>query len=462
MKKPILTLLALGLCMSVALAETKVFYVELIEGQQIPSQPIKEYAQKNADPTTKNAATLYPEIQFQTIEGVGGTFNEIGGVALMSLPEAAREDVMSNLFSKQGADFEYCRTAVGSSDFGVDAYSYSEVADDYDMKHFSIEREMTSVIPYIQMAIKNNPEMKLFGSPWSPPAWMKYSNVMDKGNTMPDKNKLKDDPQVYKAYATYFRKYVQAYAEQGITVDRIIVQNETDISTKYPSCNMPPAQMYKFISEYMRPEFKKNKIATEIWAGTFRTHGELHAIEFATNKQYRDAVDGLGIQYTQTRYISDMNTLSENKPSMHTECVCFNGNNTVTQAKTRLEEVAGYINFGVPNFAYWNMILNQTKESGWGWAQNSLININTDTKEVTYNPDYAVMSLFGRFIKPGAKRIASFIRGNNVSISLLYEGQRYLFVQNDSTDEVSYSISEGGERKSLAVVPAQSVAVIVY
>lgn len=460
MKKLLLTLSTLFCTAFMAQAEIKVYYVELIDGQQTPANPIKEYAQggEGAEKTTK--LEVYPQMKFQTLEGMGGAFNEIGGVALMSLPEKDREEVMSNLFSAEGANFNYCRTAVGSSDFGVDAYSYSEVADDYEMEHFSIEREKTSVIPYIQLAIKNNPKMQLFGSPWSPPAWMKYSNLMDKGNTKPSENKLKSDPKIYKAYAKYFRKYVEAYAKEGITVNRIVVQNETDINTKYPSCFMPPAQMYELIKDYIRPEFKANNIEAEIWAGTFRTHGALHALEFAGNKEYLDAVDGLGVQYTLTRYLSDMNNLAKGKATMHTESVCYNGANSITQAKTRLQEVADYLNYDIPNFTYWNMILDQTKKSGWGWAQNSLININTETKEVTYNPDYAVMALLGRYATPGSVRIGAFTA--KASISILDGEQRRIFVQNDTDEVASYVIFEDGSKIAQANIPAQSVAVIVY
>ncbi|SFD87901.1 beta-glycosidase [Thermophagus xiamenensis] len=49
---------------------------------------------------------------------------------------------MTKLFSPtQGTGFTFCRTAVGSSDFGLDDDSYAEVEGDYQMKHFSLKRE---------------------------------------------------------------------------------------------------------------------------------------------------------------------------------------------------------------------------------------------------------------------------------------------------------------------------------
>ena len=459
MRKTIITILAVLLIVISAKAQTKVFYVELAKDKEISLQPIKEYEQ-HGEKASGEKLSIYPQIEFQKITGIGGAFNEIGAVALMSLAQKNRTKIMKSLFGKQGAQFSLCRTAIGASDFGVNAYSYAEVPEDYNMQYFSIDREKNSVIPYIRMALTHNPEMKLFASPWSPPGWMKYSGLMDQGKETPDSNKLKDESDIYKSYALYFTKYIKAYAEQDIKIDRVLIQNETDIHTGYPSCVMPPKQMYKFVVDYLRPKFDKNNISSEIWAGTFRTHGALDALEFANTKKYRNAVDGLGIQYTKSSYINDMNHLLKGKPTMHTEGNCNNGENTVEQAFKRLAEVASYINYGIPNYCYWNIILNETGKSGWGWKQNSLINIDGKTQKVIYNPDYAVISLLSKYLQPGARRIASFSKETLISVK--NEDQIILFVQNKLDKEKNYICIENGKTVATATIPPRSVAVITY
>lgn len=444
-------------------AQTKVYYVDLNEAKTTDGNFIKEYTPSAVfdanKESKKNKIKLYPNIEFQTLEGIGGAFNEIGGEALMSLPKKLQDEVMKNLFSAtEGAGFSFCRTAVGASDFGIDAYSYSEVEDDYNMDHFSIKREEKTVIPYIQKAYKFNPELVMFASPWSPPAWMKYSGLMDRGNEFRDKNFLKDETKIYEAYALYFSKYVKAYSKEGITIDRLIIQNENDIATKYPSCVMPIEQMGKFVKTYLKPSFENNKIDTEIWAGTFRTAGQLDAIEFAANKEYRDSFDGIGIQYTSQEHIQDIKNLMPSALIMHTEGKCHNGENTVKQASTRLKEVAQYINYGVTNYCYWNMILNETTESGWGWKQNSLININRETKTVTYNPDYSVISLIGRFLQAGVIRVANYSRATIISVKK--DEKIFILVQNDKDTPVKYELELGGEKLTEVEIPANSVSVI--
>lgn len=459
MRKIKLTALALGITTLMMAQAPKVYYVDLKEGQEVSGQPIKESTLKATKDYGKRLV-LYPEIEFQTIEGFGGAFNEIGGEALMSLPESAREEVMKNLFSKEGSGFTMCRTAVGASDFGIDAYSYSEVAEDYKMKKFSIERERSTVLPYIKTALKYNPDLSIFASPWSPPGWMKHSGYMDRGVEFPEKNHLKDDAKIYEAYALYFAKYVKAYAKEGIDVDRIIIQNEQDVHTKYPSCVMPPKQMAKLAGEYMQPLFEKKKIDAEIWAGSFRTADQFDGIEFVANEEYRSTVDGIGIQYTKSYYTDDMWKAYPEMRLMHTEGACYNGKNEVAQAKRRLEEVANFINYGTPNYCYWNMILNETTESGWEWKQNSLINIDRQTQKVTYNPDYAVMSLMGKYIQPGTKRFASFSRSTLISVA--DADKMYVYLQNDSKNPDTYEVWKSGEKVAVVAIPAQSLAVVVF
>ncbi|MHA7944793.1 glycoside hydrolase family 30 protein [Formosa sp. 3Alg 14/1] len=440
----------------------EVYYLKLSGVIRDGQIDVEKYngSQKKATNKRINPIKLYPNIEFQTFEGFGGAFNEIGGEALMVLPKDKQTEVAKNLFGlNYGAQLTFCRTAVGASDFGIDAYSYSEKADDYNMTAFSIKREETSVIPFIQHAFAQNPNLKLFASPWSPPAWMKYSGLMDQGEDFPEKNKLKDDPKIYKAYALYFSKYIKAYEDKGITIDRLIVQNETDANTPYPSNDMSVSQMSKFVKSYLRPKFNADKIDTEIWAGTFRVHGRIDALELAGNPENLALFDGIGIQYTSSKYIQDMNALYPHGNTMHTEGNCFNGKNTWEQASSRLKEVAQYFNYGIPNYCYWNMILNETTESGWDWAQNSLININRNTKAVTYNPDYGVFAFMSQYLVPGSKRIANYSKDDLISVK--HDNKVYVLLQNNKDIPNSYECQIEEGEKQIVTLPAKSLAVIV-
>jgi glucosylceramidase len=434
----------------------KVYAVQLEKGE---ANPLVEVEQGNVDEKIgwKYRIFLKPDVTFQTIEGIGGAFNEIGGEALSAASEENKNTLMTQLFSNEGAGFSFCRTAIGASDFGLDAYSYSMVADDYKMKHFSIERDKKYVLPYIKSALSENPDLTLFASPWSPPGWMKESGKMV-GLKSPSNN-IKNDPKVFKAYAKYFVNYIDAYKKEGVTVDRICIQNENDADTKYPSCTFPAKEMVAFANNYLIPDFDKNNIKTKVYAGTFRAIEKMDLMDFVTTENIQN-IAGVGIQYTDARFLADAKALKPSLKIFHTEGHCYHGENSVEQAEHRLEEVASYINSGSTTFTYWNMILNESTKSGWDWPQNSLVNIHRETGDITYNPDYNAMYILSKFIKPGDVRIASVHRGKEPMISIKsMDGTLKVLLQNTNENYKTFEVVVGN--KSIKIKsPAKSITAI--
>ncbi len=437
-------------------------YVYLSVGVEITAQPIQAQELANKLPASTNAAIVVAldHVITPVLKGIGGAFNEQGGEAFMSLPEAMRKAVVTALFNPEsGAGLTLCRTAVGASDFGLDAYSYSETANDYDMQHFSVERDTKSVLPFIRAAKAENPELRIFASPWSPPGWMKVSGKMDGGNENPAVNVLRDSPQIYKAYALYFSKYVQAYAEHGVVVDRLIVQNETDMNPKYPGCDMSPEQMSVLIADYVRPRFNQDGLKTEIWAGTFRGKRSDATAFMATAKA--DKACGVGLQYCPPRQVRELRSSYPDLKMMHTEGRCFNSSNTVQQARTRFAEISGWLNSGCENYCYWNMVLNENSESGWGWKQNSLIKIDRQAGTVIYNPDFAPIALLSRFIRPGDQLLQVRTPKRTKAIAVRNNRQLVVFLQNNTTTPVSQNIDISG-REHTVKLPAQSLCAVTF
>jgi glucosylceramidase len=436
-------------------------YVDLSDDSKVTAQPIKV---KHVELSETNNEDNIIKINFDTIinaklSGIGGAFNEQGGEAFMSLSKANREAVAKALFNpSKGSGFAFCRTAIGSSDFGLSEYSYSETADDYDMKHFSVDRDKKSVIPFISSAISQNNDLKLFASPWSPPGWMKISGKMDGGDVAPEANVLKSTPEIYKAYGLYFSKYLQAYGKHGITINRLIIQNETDMNPKYPGCDMLPTQMSELITSYIKPQFKNDKITTEIWAGSFRGKRS-DAQNFMKLENANDVV-GLGLQYCPPFVMKALNKDYPDIKIMHTEGRCENGDNSMLQARRRFGEIATWINSGSENYCYWNMVLNETSTSGWGWKQNSLIKIDRKTGDVQYNPDYAPVSLLSKFIRPGDQSLRVDIK-KGAAIAVQNKNRLVVILQNNAKSSQKRYLKL--EEKLYAVdLPAQSLSALVF
>jgi len=119
---------------------------------------------------------INPNDTLQAIDGFGACFNELGYISLSQLPENDKAAIMKELFEPgAGANFTICRMPVGANDFSLDWYSYNETEGDFEMKNFSIQNDLKTLVPFIHEAQKYNPDLKIWSSPWSPPAWMKWN-----------------------------------------------------------------------------------------------------------------------------------------------------------------------------------------------------------------------------------------------------------------------------------------------
>lgn len=345
----------------------------------------------------RGSAFINTKIHHQTIHGMGGSFSEIGGKAIQSLDHNSREQVCVKIFDN---NLNYFRLPVGASDFALDAYTPNDNDGDFEMEKFSLDRDKQHLIPFMELCKKHCPQMAIHASPWSPPAWMKEPKDMCNGAS------FIDDPKYYTAYAKYICKYITEFKNLGFNIDRYCIQNEPDVNPKYPSCRLPNHQMAKVI-EHLHTEMQSQNITSNIWAGTFRSVNEATGVDFVTNCSHvLPLIEGIGTQYTLMQSIQDIQAHAPNLKIMHTESNCFNGANTWEQAVVLFLNVLDYLNNGCDVYTYWNMILTQTCESGWGWKQNSLVTINDQKGDVTYNPDFYIMELVCKCIQKGFVRVS--------------------------------------------------------
>jgi glucosylceramidase len=390
---------------------------------------------------------------FQTLEGLGGSFNEIGWNALASLDEDKRKEVIGKLFGPSpDSAFTFCRMPIGASDFATDAYSLDDTAGDYTMEHFTVERDEKGLIPYIKAAQAENPKLKIHASPWSPPGWMKTSGKMDGGDGL-----LIDEERIYRAYALYFRRFIEEYEARGIPIDRVMVQNEPDANSSFPNCHMEPETLIKFTVDYLAPELK-NAGLNSIWGGTFRGITGLQSHRCMADTRYRETVGGVGFQYAFAGDIQELTQLYPGTPVMHTESVCWRGENSDLQAAALFLDFVDHMKAGCTAYTYWNMILDETSSSSWSWSQNSLIQIDRNSGEVTYHPDFQVMNLLGSCLKLGTKRVESFCFAARSIAFQNPDGEVVIFVLNPGDEREAVFEVDGRSAKQL--IPARSIVVV--
>ena len=198
--------------------------------------------------------------QMQTIDGFG--FALTGGSAelFMKMSSAERAKTLKELFAwdDKNIGVSYLRLSIGASDLNSFVFSYDDLQKgetDFELKKFSLAQDYKDVIPVMKEILAINPAIKILGSPWSAPAWMKTNNDVRGG-------RLKTE--CYSVYALYFVKYVQAMKMEGIPVDAITIQNEPVNSRNTPSMTWFENEQAEFIKNHLGPAFEKAGIKTKI------------------------------------------------------------------------------------------------------------------------------------------------------------------------------------------------------
>ncbi len=329
--------------------------------------------------------------------GFGCCISEICAKAVLSLSEDKQKAILDELFSKDGCGFDYCRLSIGANDFAESWYSYNETDGDYSMKDFSIERDKKYIIPLIKEAQKRSPELEFFASPWSPPTWMKFPKVYNYG-------RLVQTPENLKAYALYFRRFIEEYTKQNIKIAAISPQNEFFSDQKFPSCVYSAKELESFMC-YLVDEVKD---LTKVYFGT--CNGPSPYAEYGLHNQYlnyfmqnpklREGLKGAAFQWCGKYSIMQAKEDFPQLELIQSECQCGDGKNTWEYAMYTCHLLHHYFVNGARANIYWNMALDNDGLSTWGWKQNSLISVKDG--EFAFTPDFYVIKHFAKYIKRGA------------------------------------------------------------
>ncbi len=404
----------------------------------------------------------------QYIDGMGGTFNELGWDALCTLPEEKRQEVIYNLFSPEESNYTYCRMPIAASDFAMNFYSYNDVVDDFEMVNFSIARDRHILMRYIKEAQKIHPGLKMWASPWAPPAWMKtnnhyaseYDNDAVNHNGLPRHRALelpttgfKMQPGYLNAYALYFAKFVQAYEKEGIKIEAVHIQNEPCSTQKYASCTWRPEDMAYFIGRFLGPKFEKENIDTEIFFGTINRDNPQYTRVALDDPEAAKYIRGVGFQWDGKGAIPHIHKEYPHLKMMHTEAECGTGTNDWAAAEHTWWQISHYLRNGARAFTYWNMVLDQTGVSPWGWKQNSLITVNTETGEVTYNPEFYLMKHLSHYLVPGAYRLQIPDGEENVLAFENPDGKITILIANRDHEERNLSLAIKGKYLQVKIQP---------
>ena len=351
-----------------------------------------------------------PAITYQEMVGFGAAITDASAWLIRTkLSPSQREALLQELFGRtSGIGLSFARLTIGASDFSRTHYTFDDLPaseTDSALAHFSIDANRSDVLPVVKRALAINRDLRVMASPWSAPAWMKTTHSLIKGTLPAD---------AYPAFAEYLRRYVQAYQAEGVRIFAITLQNEPHFEPEnYPGMRLTPAQRAALIGQYVGPLFDRAGIATRIldWDHNWdEPESPLAVLEDSTARRY---VAGVA-WHCYNGDVSAQTPVHDAYPEKEvyfTECSGGQwapnwSDNLVWYVRTL---IIGSTRGWAKGVLLWNLALDESHGPHLGGCGDcrGVVTIDSRTGAVTRNEEYYALAHASRFVRPGAKRIAS-------------------------------------------------------
>lgn len=340
---------------------------------------------------------IYPDVTYQSFIGFGGAITEASAYCYSLLSDDKKKYFLQDYFVN--INYSLCRLTIGSCDFSLSNYSYSNKSD---LSDFSVEKDIKYIIPLIKDALTINPELRFLASPWSPPNFMKSTKIRILGGKLLHKYKS--------AYAKYLAKYIISYKELGIKIDYITVQNEPNAVQRWESCLYTPIEEADFVCNYLFPEFESQNIDTKILIYDHNKEKLFsRALEEFNTPTLKEKASGIAFHWYSGNHFENINLCREFFPDkllFHTEgCFGLTPNNSFPNEYAH--DIVNDLNSGINGYIDWNILLDSN--GGPGHVKNpcnSPIMLSENNTDYMKTLAYYYIGHFSKFIKRGSKRIA--------------------------------------------------------
>lgn len=392
--------------------------------------------------------------QYQTIDGFG--FALTGGSASLinKLPALQKDSLLHELFDTSGnhIGINYLRISIGASDLSSYVFSYDDVSSgntDTSLQYFSLSPETYDLIPLLKAIVAINPSIKILGSPWSAPAWMKDNKKANGGSLLKE---------YFSTYADYFVKYIQGMKANGINIDAITIQNEPLNPYNNPSMYMSAEDQRDFIKTQLGPKFKANNIKTKIICYDHNCDVPAYPITILNDQDAYQYVDGSAF-HLYGGDISALTTLHEKFPEKNvyfTEQWVGGPGNFQEDLKWHVKNlVIGATRNWSKNVIEWNLASDPTYDPHTNGGCSSCMGALTIGSTVTRNVSYYIIAHASKFVPDGSVRIASDMIDNLPNVAFLTpSGQKVLIVLNSSsTAELRFNIQYKGRYVTTTLSP---------
>ncbi|KAG0728246.1 putative glucosylceramidase 3 [Chionoecetes opilio] len=412
-------------------------------------------------PGTSVMVTLDSRKQYQTMFGFGGAFTDATGINILKLPEGAQDWFMKSYFSPEGIEYNLCRVPMAGSDFSTRPYSYDDVEGDVNLIHFNLTTEDYKYkLPFILRAQElAERELLLFGSPWSPPAWMKENGMFNGSGGLLD--------EMWQPWANYFVKYDDSKALFQNWMWNTCAWTAED-QRDWIKTNLGPTLEAASMRRLQLMVLDHNRDALPWYPATI--------LEDPESNQF---VDGVAIHWydddnTGPEVMNELHSLFEDKFVLYTEsCDGWDAapNERVIlgdwyRAESYAANIIEDLNHWSTGWVDWNMALDTN--GGPNWAHNfvdSPIIINEKSGEFYKQPMFYAMGHFSKFVAPGDRLISSAVSEGSEHVKVAafrHNEDSTVILLNMGEDDETVSMDLGGGQEFINfVMPAKSLVTVL-
>ncbi len=391
---------------------------------------------------------------------------------LAQMPKEQRESFLQSVYGKEGLRLTIGRLSIGASDYSAEIYSYDDVEGDTELKHFSVEKDEAYVIPMIKEILKINPDLYLYASPWSPPAWMKTGGSLGGGFMRRE---------FIDCYAEYIVRFIKEYAKHGIKISALTPQNESETHQKglMPACIWHPDIEAEFVIA-LRKKLKENDLDVKIWlfdhnfSSWKRVQWTLDA-----HKELPSACDGIAFHY-YSGAIEGTVALRKAHPELPLH---------FTEGGPRLYDnyatdwckwgimISKVLNSAYSSFTGWNLMLDEYGGPNIGpFFCGGLATRNSVSGELSYSGQYKAFRHTSKFMQKGAKvyevekepaliGMSSFPNNNPMPLEVSCiknpDGTICYFIINSNKEKQQIQIFENGEWYYVEVLP-ETISTVIF
>ena len=278
-------------------------------------------------------------------------------------------------------------------------------------------------------------------------------------------------PECRDVWARYFARYIKAYAEEGIAIWGLTVQNEPAATQTWDSCIYSAGEEGAFVRDYLGPTLQKEGLADVkimVWDHNKDIIYE-RAEPILSDPDTAKYVWGVGFHWYSGDEFDNLAKVHDAFPTtnlLFTEG-CQEGGVRLGAwdlGERYAHDIIGDLNHWTVGWVDWNMVLDE--RGGPNHVDNlcdAPVIADTTRNDLYYQSSFYYMGHFSKYIRPGAVRLGHSVTTDALEITAFRnpDGSIAVVVMNRTDDSIKFTLKANG-MAAVSFSPAHSIMTLIY